>query len=38
MGDPRPPTLPLLPDEMAELTGLMRSMGWPVVSEAAAGA
>ena len=30
VGDPRPPTLPLQPDEMAELRDLMVSFGWPV--------
>ncbi len=27
-GDPRPPTLPLGPDEMADLEGVLRSFGW----------
>jgi 4-hydroxy-tetrahydrodipicolinate synthase len=30
MGDPRPPTLPLQPDELAELAMLLRSFGWTV--------
>jgi 4-hydroxy-tetrahydrodipicolinate synthase len=30
VGDPRPPTLPLQPDEMVELRALMASFGWPV--------
>jgi 4-hydroxy-tetrahydrodipicolinate synthase len=38
MGDPRPPTLPLQPDELAELETLLRSLDFPVVGAAAAGA
>ena len=27
-GDPRPPTLPLGPDELVDLEGVLRSFGW----------
>jgi 4-hydroxy-tetrahydrodipicolinate synthase len=39
MGPPRPPSVPLTPEEMFELRGLMVGWGWPVPSaaEAAAG-
>ena len=35
MGEPRPPTLPLDPQEMAELRELMAGFGWPIPVETA---
>ena len=34
VGPPRPPTLPLDPEELDELRGLMASWGWPVAAAA----
>jgi 4-hydroxy-tetrahydrodipicolinate synthase len=36
VGPPRPPTLPLSPEELAELREIMISLDWPLVKQAAA--